>query len=71
MDQMWKLKASAEVEDFEYTAKVKVTVNSRGEVVSVEDNDTDTDGNDSFWKRAKKKLISLRVQPRIRSVMWM
>lgn len=51
-----EIEASAEVEDFEYTAKVKVTVNSRGEVVSVEDNDTDTDGNDSFWKRAKKKF---------------
>ena len=35
-----EIEASAEVEDFEYTAKVKVTVNSRGEVVSVEDNDT-------------------------------
>ena len=35
-----EIEASAEVEDFEYTAKVKVTLNSRGEVVSVEDNDT-------------------------------
>ena len=70
MDQMWKL-SQRRSRRLEYTAKVKVTVNSRGEVVSVEDNDTDTDGMIHSGREQRKNLISLRVQPRIRSVMWM
>ncbi len=43
--------------DFDnYTAKVKVTVNAKGEVVSVEDNDTDCGANKKFWGLATKEF---------------
>ncbi len=37
----------------EYTAKVKVVVNAKGEVVSVEDNGTDCGNNTRYWGIAK------------------
>ncbi len=50
------VEAESPVSGFGYTAKVKVTVNAKGEVVSVEDDDTDTKGNSIFWNSAKNKF---------------
>ena len=44
---------SAKVGDFGYDAKVTVTYNKKTkEIVSVTDNGTEADDNDSFWKKA-------------------
>ena len=40
----------------DYIAKVKVTVNANGEVVSVEDNNTAYGTNKNFWNKAKDKF---------------
>lgn len=42
---------SALVNNFNYTAQVTVVFNSDGTIASVVDNDTNTNGNDTFWSK--------------------
>ncbi|EJZ44290.1 hypothetical protein HMPREF9630_02150 [Peptoanaerobacter stomatis] len=48
----------AEVEKYRYTVKLKVVLDSDNKVVSVEDNGTNTRGNNRWWKRATAGLFS-------------
>ena len=50
----------ATVESFDYTAKVKVTIDENGKIVTVMDNGTEPGNNSSFWTSAKgifEKLV--------------
>lgn len=48
----------AEVQKYRYTVKLKVVLDSDNKVVSVEDNGTNTRGNNRWWKRATAGLFS-------------
>ncbi len=55
-----KKTGEATVESFDYTAKVKVTIDEDGKIVTVMDNGTEPGNNSSFWTSAKgifEKLV--------------
>lgn len=48
----------AAVQLYNYTVKIKLSLNSENKIVSIVDNNTETNGNDSWWNMAKDGLFS-------------
>lgn len=47
----------AKTEEYDYTVKIKLTIEN-GKIKNIEDNNTETDGNDRWWNSVKNKAFS-------------